>query len=84
MKPTRIDRVRVEPFDGARGPTEVETDAADPEGRPVKVAVHAGVYELVVFESDDGDVRVAIRQGAGWGQDVPLAVLAKALGVSLI
>lgn len=80
-----IDKVRLEFFDH-RSPIDHRRDPADGDGRPVKASVVAedGLYEVMVIEDADGQTKVAVREGAGWSDAIPIAVLAKALRPSAL
>ena len=80
-----IDRVRIEYFDHDT-PTEHRRDADDDDGRPVKASIVAddGIYEVMVIEDQDGQTKIALREGAGWSDAIPLTVLARALRPSAL
>ena len=75
-----IDRVRLEFFDHGT-PVVHERDRANDDGRPVRASIVTDdqVYEVMVIEDEDGQTKIALREGAGWSDAIPLPTLAKAL-----
>ena len=76
-KETHVSELRVERFDGQG--TLRERHRIDDDARPVRVSVTAGLYEIAVFEDAEGGVKVSFREGSGWTEGVPIAILARAL-----
>ena len=80
-----IDKIRIEHFDH-RTPAEHRRDPTEDDGRPVRASVvtDGGLYEVMVIEDEDGETKVALRQGSGWSDAISLSILAKALRPSAI
>ncbi len=78
-----LDEIRIEHFDHGT-PRVIRRDDADT--RPVKVSVVSDerLYEVMVIEDADGQTKLALREGAGWSDAIPLRVLARALRPSAL
>lgn len=81
--PAVIDEIRIEHFDHTT-PAVHRRDAD--EDRPVRVSVVSDdrIYEVMVIEDADGETKLALREGSGWSEAIPLRVLAKALRPSAL